>query len=161
MKYILLTIIICFWPFSAYSQGQIDSVLVKKSEKKMYLLKEGNVVKEYKISLGANPKGHKEQEGDEKTPEGKYILDYKKKDSAFYKAIHISYPSSEDIQNAKKRNVNPGGQIMIHGQKNGYGKLAWLTQKFNWTDGCIAVTNKEMEEIWNLIEVNTPIIIEK
>ncbi len=127
----------------------------------MYLMEKGNIIKEFKISLGANPKGHKEKEGDERTPEGKYILDYKKKDSAFYRAIHISYPNAKDIENAKNKNVNPGGQIMIHGQKHGYGKFAWLTQKFNWTDGCIAVTNKEMEEIWNLVEVNTPITIEK
>ena len=148
-------------PIAAYAQNQIDSVLVRKSERKMYLLKEGNVVKEYKISLGANPKGHKEKEGDERTPEGSYTLDYKKKDSAFYRAIHISYPNAKDIENAKKKKVNPGGQIMIHGQKNGYEKFALLTQKFNWTDGCIAVTNKEMEEIWNLVKVNTPIRIEK
>ena len=161
MKYILLAIIICFWPSPAFTQNQIDSVLVKKSERKLYLLKEGAVVKEYKISLGANPKGHKEKEGDERTPEGEYTLDYKKSDSAFHKAIHISYPNTKDLENAKKKKVNPGGQIMIHGQKNGYGKFAWLTQNFDWTDGCIAVTDKEMEEIWNLVKVNTPITIEK
>ena len=127
----------------------------------MYLIEKGYVVREYKISLGANPKGHKKKEGDERTPEGKYTLDYKKKDSAFYKAIHISYPNARDLENAKRKKVSPGGQIMIHGQKNGYSKFGWLTQKFDWTDGCIAVTNKEMEEIWNLIKVNTPIIIEK
>ncbi len=161
MKYILLAIVIFFCPFSAYAESKIDSVLVRKSERKMFLLEKGNIVREYKISLGAAPKGHKEKEGDERTPEGQYVLDYKKKDSSFYKAIHISYPNAKDIESAKKNKVNPGGQIMIHGQKNGYGNFSWLTQKFDWTDGCIAVTNKEMEEIWNLVKVNTLIIIEK
>ncbi len=148
-------------PISAYAQKQIDSVLVIKSERRMYLLENGNVVKEYKVCLGANPKGHKEEKGDERTPEGSYVLDYKKKNSSFYRAIHISYPNAEDTENAKKKNVSPGGQIMIHGQKNGYGKLSWFTQRFNWTDGCIAVTNEEMDEIWDLVKVQTPITIEK
>lgn len=126
----------------------------------MYLIKNNEVYKEYKVSFGANPNGHKEQEGDEKTPEGKYILDYKKSDSSFYKAIHISYPNQKDVENAKRKGVSPGGQIMIHGQKNGLGWLSFITQWFNWTDGCIAVKNKEMDEIWSLVEVNTPIIIE-
>ena len=127
----------------------------------MYLIKDNDIYKKYHVSFGGNPKGHKEQEGDQRTPEGQYILDYKKSDSAFYKAIHISYPNKTDIKNAQKKGVNPGGQIMIHGQKNGLGWLSLLTQRFNWTAGCIAVTNKEMEEIWNLVEVNTPILIEK
>lgn len=146
---------------TAYGKTGVDSVLVKKSERMMYLLQNGKVVRQYKIALGANPEGHKEQEGDERTPEGTYLLDYKKEDSSFYKAIHISYPNRNDIENAKKKGVNPGGQIMIHGQKNGYGILAWLTQKFDWTGGCIAVTNKEMDEIWSLVEVGLPITIEK
>ncbi len=127
----------------------------------MYLLSGNAKVKEYKVSFGANPVGHKEQQGDERTPEGKYILDYKKSDSSFYKAIHISYPNKNDKENAKRENVNPGGQIMIHGQKNGLGWLSFITQKFNWTDGCIAVTNKEMDEIWSLVDSNTPILIEE
>ncbi len=138
---------------------EIDHVVVYKSEKKMYLLSEGHRVKEYNVVFGANPKGHKQQEGDERTPEGKYILDYKKSDSSFYKAIHISYPNEEDKRRARANGVNPGGQIMIHGQKNGQGSLSWLAQQFNWTDGCIAVTNAEMDEIWILVKSGTPIEI--
>jgi murein L,D-transpeptidase YafK len=103
--------------------------------------------------------GHKQQEGDERTPEGKYLLDYKKDDSAFYKAIHISYPNQNDIENAKKRGVSPGGLIMIHGQRNGLGWLSFASQFFNWTNGCIAVTNSEMEEIWLAVDAGTPIEI--
>ncbi|MCF6364513.1 MAG: L,D-transpeptidase family protein, partial [Gammaproteobacteria bacterium] len=94
-----------------------------------------------------------------RTPEGKYILDYKKSDSSFYKAIHISYPNETDKRRARMNGVSPGGQIMIHGQKNGQGSLSWLAQKFNWTDGCIAVTNAEMDEIWELVKAGTPIEI--
>ena len=125
----------------------------------MYLLEQGEVIKEYRVALGANPKGHKQQEGDQKTPEGLYILDYKKADSAFYKAIHISYPNAEDKAHAAKKGVDPGGFIMIHGQKNGLGFLAPIMQLFNWTDGCIALSNKDMEDLWNLVQVGTPIQI--
>jgi murein L,D-transpeptidase YafK len=138
---------------------KVDLVLVDKSEKKMYLLSEGNQFKEYHVVFGSNPKGHKLQEGDERTPEGKYVLDYKKADSSFYKSIHISYPNEEDKAKAKKIGVSPGGLIMIHGQKNGFGWLSWLTQRFNWTNGCIAITNSEMDEIWELVKVGTPIEI--
>ncbi len=159
MKTILiaLTIILSFTCFA--EAGSVDSVFVDKSEKKMYLLSKGKKVKEYHVVFGANPIGHKQQEGDERTPEGKYILDYKKEDSAFHKSIHISYPNQEDKNIAKEKGVNPGGLIMIHGQKNGLGWLSWFTQWFNWTDGCIAVTNREMDEIWKLVQVGTPIEI--
>ncbi len=159
MRYIfLIFLLLSSWSISA--QGtDIDHVLVKKSELKMYLISNGVKIKEYSIALGANPKGHKEKEGDERTPEGKYLLDYKKSDSSFYKAIHISYPNEEDKAKAKEKGVNPGGLIMIHGQKNGLGWLSWLSQNFNWTNGCVAVTNSEMDEIWNLVKAGTPIEI--
>ncbi|PLX74680.1 MAG: hypothetical protein C0615_08870 [Desulfuromonas sp.] len=143
------------------SNIDIDHVLVDKSEAKLYLQHKGKTVRSYSVAFGANPKGHKQMQGDERTPEGKYILDYKKKNSSFYRAIHISYPNKEDKLNAKKLGVNPGGAIMIHGQKNGIGGLAWITQMFNWTDGCIAVTNAEMDEIWTLVKVGTPIKIQQ
>lgn len=160
MRYIVLTFaILISWVAPALG-NDIDYVLVNKSEMKMYLLSKGEKMKEYSIALGAKPKGHKQQEGDEKTPEGKYLLDYKKSDSAFYKAIHISYPNEKDKANAKENGVSPGGFIMIHGQKNGLGWLSWISQNFNWTNGCIAVTNEEMDEIWSLINVGTSIEIQ-
>ncbi len=160
MRHILLTIILLLSCLIPAFGSDVDYVLVKKSEQKMYLLSEGERLKEYSVVFGGNPKGHKQKEGDQRTPEGKYILDYKKPDSAFYKAIHISYPNSADKARAKEKGVNPGGLIMIHGQKNGLGWLAWLSQNFNWTDGCIAVTNEEMDEIWKLVKVGTPIEIQ-
>ena len=136
-----------------------DKVLVDKSDEKLYLLKDGTTIAEFSVAFGSNPVGHKQQEGDERTPEGHYLLDYKKSDSSFYKAIHISYPNNADRQAAAAKGVDPGGLIMIHGQRNRLGWLSFITQRFNWTDGCIAVTNGEMDQIWNSVAVNTPIEI--
>ena len=157
MKYLLFLLSILL-TFPAYG-AEVDLVRVIKSEKTMYLLSKGNILKEYHVVFGANPKGHKQQRGDERTPEGRYKLDYKKSDSSCYKAIHISYPNKQDIERARKAGVDPGGAIMIHGQKNGLGWLSWLSQRFNWTDGCIAVTNSEMDEIWKMVKTGTPIEI--
>jgi len=136
-----------------------DLLIVQKKDRVMLLMKDGMEIKRYKIVLGGNPVGHKQQEGDQRTPEGNYILDYKKSDSSFYKAIHVSYPNVKDKKHAKQLGVNPGGFIMIHGQKNGFGWISSLAQQFDWTDGCIAVKNYEMDEIWDAVDVGTPIQI--
>lgn len=141
------------------SQQKADRVLVKKSESRLYLMNNGKIIKDFHVVFGENPHGHKQQEGDKRTPEGRYTLDFKKSDSAYYKAIRISYPNKQDIQRAKERGQKPGGQIMIHGQKNGRGWLAPFSRFFNWTDGCIAVTDAEIEEIWAAVDVGTPIEI--
>jgi len=141
------------------SVADVDLVKVDKSDRKMYLMANGNVVKEYRIALGANPKGHKIQEGDERTPEGTYTLDYMKLDSAFYKAMHISYPNSNDIAHAKSLGVSPGSFIMVHGQKNGFGWLSFVSQWFNWTNGCVALADDEMDEFIKLVKVGTKIQI--
>ncbi len=158
MRKILLIVFILI-PSISFGIEKADSVLVIKSESKLYLKKNGIVLKKYHIAFGANPKGHKQQKGDERTPEGKYVLDYKKENSSFYKAIHISYPNDNDKKRAKEKKVNLGGQIMIHGQKNGFGWLSFITQWFNWTGGCIAVSNCAMDEIWNAVDVETPVEI--
>ena len=152
-------IIIFILPACAFGIEKADMVLVVKSEAKLYLIKNDKILNAYKVVFGANPKGHKQKEGDERTPEGSYILDYKKNDSAFYKAIHISYPNENDKKHAKAAGVSPGGAIMIHGQKNGFGWLSWFAQHVNWTDGCIAVSNSAMDEIWDSVNVGTPIEI--
>lgn len=156
MKYCLF--ILCLFGLPCY--GEVDLVKVDKSERKMYLLSNGNTVKEFKIALGASPEGHKQQEGDERTPEGNYVLDYIKEDSAFYRAMHISYPNKNDMSNAKANGVSPGGFIMIHGQKNGFGWLSFLSQNFDWTNGCIALTNSEMDQFLELVEEGTDIQID-
>lgn len=159
MKYVLASLLIYFSSQTCVTAEEIDSVLVLKAESKMYLLSKGERVKEYEVAFGGSPIGHKQQEGDEKKPEGRYVLDYKKADSAFYRSIHISYPNKADKVRAKENGVEPGGYIMIHGQKNGLGWLSFLTQSYNWTNGCIAVTNSKMDEIWHLIKAGTPIEI--
>jgi murein L,D-transpeptidase YafK len=156
MKYIALLLTI----LSGFAIAEVDLVKVDKSENKMYLFNGDTLVKEYDVAFGANPKGHKQQEGDEKTPEGDYVLDYKKEDSAFYRSMHISYPNQTDIENAEKLGVSPGGFIMVHGQRNWLGWLAPITQNFNWTNGCIALTNSEMDDFMSLVKVGTKIQIE-
>ncbi|WP_440877639.1 L,D-transpeptidase family protein [Thalassotalea sp. PLHSN55] len=144
--------------FSCFAE--VDLVKVDKSENKMYLLDNDKIIKEYHVAFGGSPKGHKEQEGDQKTPEGLYTLDYKKEDSSFYRAMHVSYPNKADLENAKRKGVSAGGFIMVHGQKNRFGWLSSITQQFNWTNGCIALTNKEMDEFMSLVKVGTKIQIE-
>ena len=157
---ILAFIILLVTPAICLGMQKAEIVVVVKSESKLMLRKDGKVIKEYRVALGGNPKGHKRQQGDGRTPEGLYVLDYKNPDSEFYKSIHISYPNAQDRKTARKAGVNPGGAIMIHGQKNGADRLsAEIIQLFNWTDGCIAVTNSEMDEIWQAVDVNTPIRI--
>ena len=139
--------------------GKADLVRVDKSERRLELLANGVVLKTYSVALGANPVGHKQREGDERTPEGRYILDWRNPKSAFTRSIHVSYPDKADKAQARKAGVSPGGDIMIHGQPKGYGWWAWLIQMFDWTNGCIAVTDDEMKEIWDMVADGTPIEI--
>jgi len=125
----------------------------------MWLIHEDNRYREYEISLGDNPIGHKQKEGDEKTPEGKYTIDYRNPNSSYHLSLHITYPSAEDKRIAKKRGISPGGDIFIHGLPNGMGPLGFGFKNRDWTDGCIAVNDKEIEEIWNLVKNGTPIEI--
>lgn len=158
LRFLLFLSVILYAPVSL-AQPLIDFVRVVKSERKLMLFSEGQVIREFRIVLGGNPVGHKQEEGDQRTPEGSYVLDYKKSDSAFYKAIHISYPSESDIAAAQQRGVQPGGQIMIHGQKKGGGRLAILSEFVDWTKGCIALKNEEMDVLWNLVAEGTRIEI--
>jgi murein L,D-transpeptidase YafK len=137
-----------------------EAVVVKKGERKLYLVRSGEYFREYPIVLGGDPIGHKQEEGDQRTPEGDYVLDRRNPNSAFHLSIHISYPNAEDRARAEARGVSPGGMIMIHGQRNGLGWLGGLLQQWDWTDGCIAVTDVAMEEIWRAVPDGTPIRIE-
>lgn len=112
---VLIFLSALFYAPASLAQSTVDLVRVVKSDRKLMLFSEGKIIREFKVALGSNPNGHKQQEGDGRTPEGNYTLDYKKSDSAFYKAIHISYPNAHDVASAKQRAVNPGGKIMIHG----------------------------------------------
>ena len=136
-----------------------DRVLVIKSKERLYLMHENEVFASYHVVFGANPKGHKQQQGDERTPEGHYTLGYKNAHSDFYKSIHISYPNREDRIRARDRGVDPGGDIMIHGQANGWEWVAPFSRFFNWTDGCIALSNRDMDAVWEAVQPGTPIEI--
>ena len=113
----------------------------------------------YAVALGARPAGHKLQQGDERTPEGVYSIDARNSDSAYHLSLRISYPNEEDRRRADARGVDPGGQIMIHGMGNAVARMGPLHPHFNWTDGCVAVTDEEMDEIWKLVDIGTPIEI--
>lgn len=143
----------------ARAAQKADMVRVVKGKKRLYLIKDDEVFATYKVKFGADPKGHKVQQGDERTPEGLYYLTYKNSNSAYYKSIHISYPNAEDKEKARKLGVDPGGDIMIHGQPNGYEWATFFMQLVNWTDGCVALTNRDMDEVWDAIEPGTPIEI--
>jgi murein L,D-transpeptidase YafK len=125
----------------------------------MMLLSRGRIVKKYKISLGGNSKGPKVRAGDGKTPEGIYVIDSRNPRSCYHLSLHISYPNFSDSKRAKQLGVSPGGDIMIHGIRRGFGWLGPLHRLVNWTKGCIAVTNKEIEEIWRAVPNGTQIEI--
>lgn len=124
-----------------------DKVLIEKGARRLTLLSKGEVLKTYKIALGGNPVGPKERQGDNKTPEGTYIIDSRNRDSGYHLSLHISYPNERDKMRAKELGVSPGGDIMIHGIKNGLSWVGGFHTAVDWTEGCIAVTDVEIEEI--------------
>lgn len=136
-----------------------DAVLVVKSERKLYLLRGGQPYRSYKIALGLNPEGHKEREGDYRTPEGRYELDMRNTRSEFFLSIRVSYPNERDVQNARRNRTRPGGSIMIHGLPNVPKRSAEYYRRTDWTDGCIALSNEDMLEVWLLTRPYTPIEI--
>jgi len=140
-------------------QFKADHVVVIKSQKLLKLLNQNITIATFHVALGPKPTGPKLMQGDERTPEGRYLLDFKNEDSRFYKSIRISYPNETDIQRAAAKGVDPGGSIMIHGLPDNPPFPVDVIQSFNWTDGCVAVTNKEMDIIWKLVEPGTPIDI--
>lgn len=162
MRYFLtifatFALIACGGPskFKTYNSPQVTQVLVDKTARKMWLLHGKTALKEYDIELGFAPAGHKFQEGDGRTPEGVYRIDRRNPNSAFHLSIGIDYPNAQDIAKAKAAGVSPGGDIFIHG-----GPVLFADKnKADWTAGCIAVTNKEMEEIYAMVQDGTPILI--
>lgn len=146
-------------PASANSPAPVDRVVVDKSDRQLYLMYGQQIVRTYPISLGRNPTGHKVHQGDQRTPEGRYRLDWRTADSRYHLALHISYPSPADLQEASRRGFEAGGDIMIHGLPGKYSDGAMVLLDLDWTDGCIAVSNQAIEEIWQLVADNTIIEI--
>jgi murein L,D-transpeptidase YafK len=152
-------LLLCCFSFPALASTTADRVVVDKSERRLYLYQGEEVLRSYEIALGKNPVGHKQRRGDKRTPEGKYTLDWRNPQSRFYRAIHVSYPNERDRRRAAAKGVHPGGEIMIHGVPNRYRDGQEFFVGRDWTEGCIAVTNDDMTEIWALVADNTPIEI--
>jgi len=153
---IVLVLSGCASKFRDYNGPEVTRILVFKEQRQMYLLHNSSVLKKYQIDLGFAPTGDKQVEGDGKTPEGQYFIDRRNPNSRFHLSLGINYPSERDIAEAKKLGQSPGGDIFIHGQGTALSALIP-----DWTWGCIAVTNDEMEEIYAMVRDGTPISIYK
>jgi murein L,D-transpeptidase YafK len=153
------------WWFAKGSQselptiGKADLIEVEKSKREMLLLRQGIVIAEYKIALGGQPVGHKQFEGDQKTPEGTYAINFKNPKSRYHLSLRVNYPSVSDTSFAVKAGRSPGGDIMIHGQAPGMLAANGIYDFGDWTAGCIAVTNEEIRQIWNAVDTGTKIVI--
>jgi len=148
------------WPEDAIAAGAVaDRVVVWKSKRQLELYAKGKLVKSYVVALGRNPVGPKEQDGDKRTPEGIYSIELHKEQSSFHRALRVSYPSPADRAAAAKRGVAPGGDIMIHGLHNGLGLIGRMHRWMDWTSGCMAVTDPEIEEIYRAVPDGTRVEI--
>ncbi len=162
----LLFPIICLLPIAVQAastlppKARADYIIIEKSKRRLTLISRGQVLKSYRVSLGRRPVGPKLREGDDRTPEGIYRIDYRMHNSAYHLALHISYPNERDRKRARRQGVSPGGNIMIHGIGSARPKVGDLHPLFDWTNGCIAVTDKEIEEIWRLTPVGTIVNIQ-
>jgi len=136
----------------------VNLIVVEKAHHKMTLFDHGRAIRTYSVALGPDL-GPKQKKGDGRTPEGRYVIDARNAASHYHRALHVSYPNAADRRSARRRDVDPGGDIMIHGLPNGYGKLGSLHLARDWTRGCIAVTDHEIEEIWKLVPNGTAIEI--
>jgi len=145
---------------AAIPETKCDKVLVLKSKRVLMLLNEGKIIRIYKISLGQHPRGHKRFSGDSRTPEGIYQIDARNANSHYHLALHISYPNPDDVMHARELGRSPGGNIMIHGAPNKRKSFDKSTGATNWTEGCIALKNSDIEEMWYLVADGTPIEIQ-
>ena len=136
-----------------------DSVLILKKDHVLELLAGGKVIRTYKVALGSGGLAAKEREGDGRTPEGRYVIDSRNAASQYHKALHISYPNADDRKRAARLGVSPGGAVMIHGLPNGKGFIGPAHRLYDWTLGCVAVTDAEIDEIWSLVPIGTPVEI--
>ena len=148
------------WPTSSLPEDtKVDRVLMEKARRTLTLFRGQQALKRYRVSLGGQPVGAKEREGDNKTPEGTYRIVEHKRDSSYHRALRISYPEARDLRRASAAQVDPGCDIMIHGMKNGLGLVGRWHRLFDWTAGCIALTNSEMDQMFTLVTDGTPVEI--
>ena len=128
-----------------------DKILVEKGARRLTLFRQGQVLRTYRVALGPNPEGHKQAEGDGRTPEGRYAIDWHNPQSKFHLSLHVNYPNADDQARAQANGVSPGGEIMVHGLPNSAGGIGSLHSLKDWTAGCVAVTNEEIEEIYRAV----------
>lgn len=140
-------------------EGKVDKVLVLKSERKLLLLNKGNVLKSYRVSLGKRSTGPKLAEGDNRTPEGFYWIDWRKTSNNYNLSMHISYPNARDVAKAREKGLPAGGMIMIHGTPLDDEYPEWYFSTLDWTNGCIAMNNTDMREVWSVVKDGTLIEI--
>jgi lipoprotein-anchoring transpeptidase ErfK/SrfK len=136
-----------------------DSIVVEKSLRRLTVFTAGLPLRTYDVSLGRAPDGPKVQVGDFRTPEGLYFIDARNPQSQFHRGLHVSYPNAQDLARARATGVSTGGDIMIHGLPNGQGQIGVKHRAFDWTSGCVAVTNEEIEELWDSVPLGTPVRI--
>lgn len=146
-------------PVTAAAIEMADRVVVRKAERQLLLMRGERVLRTFDVALGLTPTGHKQREGDFRTPEGNYRLAGRNPNSDFFLALQVNYPGPDDLRRASQEGVSPGGQIMIHGQPNRPSKPLEYYQTRDWTNGCIAVSNADMVDIWLMTPDNTPIQI--
>jgi murein L,D-transpeptidase YafK len=161
---ILMILVTCFYfrvkPYNAiHLSSKIDRIVVYKSKRQLLAYSKGKLIKTYKIALGKNPRGAKHNQGDNKTPEGLYYINGKNSNSIAYKNLGISYPNKVDIERAKIIGKSTGGDIKIHGMINGYGIIGRFHFLSDWTNGCIAVTNREIDELFKYVKIGAEIEI--
>lgn len=156
----IIFVVYYFYPDTKLpSDINIDSLIVYKSKRELMVYSKGILIKTYKISIGKNPLGDKEFEGDKKTPEGIYFINGKNPKSGYYKNLGISYPNKQNIEASKKLGKPPGGDIKIHGLRNGTGFIGKFQRWYDWTAGCIALTDQEVDELYNTVKIGTKIEI--
>lgn len=143
---------------TSLNSKEVDKVLVVKSERALHLMQRGEIIKSYRVSLGKKT-GPKEYEGDQRTPEGLYWINWRKQSDKYNLAMHISYPNAKDLKRAKKTGLPPGSMIMLHGTPNDEEYPEWFFNTLNWTEGCIALTNPDMQEVWETVPDGTLIEI--
>ena len=158
---IAMTLLALLWQAGLQAGGfpVADRVIIEKADRKLHLMQNGAVFRTFDIALGIRPNGDKEYEGDFRTPEGTYLLDTRNPNSEYFLSIHVSYPNGQDIREARAKGVDPGGAIMIHGQPNVPTRSEAYYRTQDWTNGCIAVSNSDMIDIWLMTSENTPIEI--
>ena len=154
-----VSMVLLGWAMAANERA--DRIVVNESKRELILYRNGNILRSYKVALSRNPTGPKRRKGDSRTPEGDYTISGRNAAGAYHKSLRVSYPNAVDRERARRDGVDAGGDIMIHGLPNGQGFIGASHRLIDWTDGCIAVTNAEIEEIWRLVPNGTPLRINR